>query len=176
MNEDNILSQQPISVDMVHVKSAEQEDKTINNSQMLGVPHCSSCFSLARPAVVWFGESLKPSDWERSVRASYCDTMVVVGTSAMVNPVASLPELAQKNRARIIVVNAEKTTIAENADVFLQGKAGDILPRLCAKLESGIDGMYDMDMGKAMVRGLEKFYAKYPTLKPYVEGSGGKVE
>lgn len=129
------------------------------------LPHCESCHGLARPAVVWFGESLNPTEWERAIRASYCDTLMVVGTSAMVNPVASLPIIAQRNRARIIEVNLEKTSISDIADVSLQGKAGEILPELAKQVDINIAGSYDMDIGKAMQRGLEKFYAKYPHLR-----------
>ena len=151
----------------------EWEDRS---AELPWLPYCESCHSLARPAVVWFGESLKPQEWERAVRASYCDTLLVVGTSALVNPVASLPEIAQKNRARIIEVNAGETPITAIADVSLRGKSSEILAQLAEEKEHTIDGMHDMDLGKAMQRGLEKFYAKYPQLRKYVEGSGGKVE
>lgn len=140
------------------------------------LPHCESCHSIARPAVVWFGEPLNRNDFERAVKASYCDTMLVVGTSALVDPVASLPVIAQQNRARIIVVNPERTPTADIADIYIPGKASEILPLLVEEKEHVIDGMFDMDLGKAMSRGLEKFYAKYPQLRKYVDGSGGKVE
>ena len=152
-------------------------DENVGVNDSGSVPHCISCHSIARPAVVWFGESLKETEWDRAIKASYCDTLLVVGTSAMVNPVASLPIIAQKNRARIIVVNPEKTATADHADIFIPGKAGEVLPQLVAQgNEDGIDGLYEMDMGKAMQRGLEKFYAKYPQLRKFVDGSGGKVE
>lgn len=140
------------------------------------LPYCESCHALARPAVVWFGESLNEAQWTQAHRAAYCDTFLVVGTSALVNPVASLPEIAQKNRARIIEVNLSETSISAIADVSIRGKAGDILPQLVEEKEHSIDGMHDMDLGRAMQRGLEKFYAKYPQLRKLVDGSGGKVE
>jgi NAD-dependent deacetylase len=147
-----------------------------NPSEMDNIPHCNSCHGLARPAVIWFGESLKQADWDRAMRASYCDTLLVVGTSALVNPVASLPELALKNGARIIEVNLEKTAISEIATVSIQGKAGEVLPELVKESNVSVAGTHELDLGKAMQRGLEKFYAKYPQLRPFVEGSGGKVE
>ena len=141
-----------------------------------GMPFCGSCHGLARPAVVWFSEPLNESQWQRAVRAAYCDTMIVVGTSALVNPVASLPDLALKNGARVIEVNLEKTPITEIATVSIQGKAGEILPELVKETDVSVAGTHELDLGKAMQRGLEKFYAKYPQLRPFVEGSGGKVE
>jgi NAD-dependent deacetylase len=141
-----------------------------------GIPQCWSCHSLARPAVVWFNESLKPSEWERAMRASYCDTLLVVGTSALVNPVASLPDIAFKNQARIIEINLEKTPISDLATVSIQAKAGEVLPEIVKDGDVNIGGTHELDLGKAMQRGLDKFYAKYPQLRKFVDGSGGKVE
>ena len=130
-----------------------------------GLPKCDSCHSLARPAVVWFGESLSPQTWEQAVRASYSDIFLVVGTSAMVNPVSELPHMAQRNRARVIEVNKEPTGLSKSADISLIGSATEILPQLATQLD-GLSSMHEMDLGKAMQRGLEKFYMKYPQLRP----------
>ena len=136
-----------------------------SNSALTGLPQCPSCHSPARPAVVWFGESLKPSVWEQAVRATFCDVFLVVGTSAMVDPVASLPYMAQRSRARIIEVNKESTPLSRSADISLMGSAGEILTAL-AEQPTGVSSQLDMDIGKAMARGLEKFYMKYPQLRP----------
>lgn len=139
----------------------EWEDRRTRN----GIPQCDSCHSQARPAVIWFGESLNPYEWDRAVRAAYCDVMVVVGTSAMVHPVADLPNMAQRNRARVIEVNKEKTPISTYADLSFIGNASDILSELAVPPQ-GLSTELSMDMGKAMQRGLEKFYMKYPQCRP----------
>lgn len=128
------------------------------------IPYCNSCHSLARPAVTWAGEALNPIVWERAVAATYCDTMLVVGTG-LVDPVSSLPMQAQKNRARIIEVNLERTSI--HANIFLQGNPVDIVPQLITSgITSGrLSNYTELDMSQAIIRGLEKFYAKHPHLK-----------
>jgi NAD-dependent deacetylase len=93
-------------------------------------PRCE-CGSLIRPNVVWFGELLP----EEAIRRSYqaieaCDTMLVVGTSGIVVPVAGFPALARQMGARIIEINPEETPITNVAHLFLQGPAGEVLPRL----------------------------------------------
>ena len=135
------------------------------DSALKGIPQCDSCHSAARPAVVWFGETLNPKVWEQAVRATFCDVFLVVGTSAMVDPVASLPYMAQRNRARVIEVNKEPTPLSKSADISLMGSAGEILTELAVQPE-GVSSLHDMDLGKAMARGLEKFYRKYPQLRP----------
>lgn len=80
-----------------------------------------------RPRVVLFGEHLAEPDWSCAERdASACDVMLVVGTSGEVYPAASLPERASDVGARVIGVGLEPGY----GDLWLMGKAGEILPRL----------------------------------------------
>ena len=61
-------------------------------------PQCS-CGGLIRPNVVWFGEPLPDTAWQKSVEAvSNADVVIVVGTSSIVYPAAGLPELALAER------------------------------------------------------------------------------
>ncbi len=95
-------------------------------------PRCA-CGSLLRPDIVWFGEMLPAEALERAFRAAEtCDVFLVVGTSALVQPAASLPMLARQHGAAVIEVNPEPTPISHLVDVSLQGKAGEILPALLA--------------------------------------------
>ncbi len=95
------------------------------------VPPLCRCGSMIRPDVVWFGEMLSEDCVERAYRAiETCDVMLVVGTSGIVYPVAGFPELARRAGATIVEVNPEETPITRLADVFLEGAAGGVLPRL----------------------------------------------
>jgi NAD-dependent deacetylase len=97
-------------------------------------PRCS-CGSILRPDVVWFGEPLPYDLLEKAYELlGRADTVLVVGTSGVVQPVASFPFIAKRNGAYIIEVNLESTPITEIADVSLFGKAGEILPRIVAPL------------------------------------------
>jgi NAD-dependent deacetylase len=93
-------------------------------------PRCA-CGGLLRPGVVWFGEMLPQGEWRRAVEASQrAEIFLVVGTSAVVYPAASLIEVAKKAGARVAIINAEPTATDAGADWVLQGQAGEILPRL----------------------------------------------
>jgi NAD-dependent deacetylase len=92
-------------------------------------PRCPRCGGLLRPDVVWFGEAL-PGDvlaaaWAASARAAL---MLVVGTSAVVEPAASLPLLARQNGATLVEFNPDETPLSPYADETLRGPAGKILP------------------------------------------------
>lgn len=96
--------------------------------------HCPKCEGYIRPDIVWFGEMLPQRAWQYAEQASAnCDLFISIGTSSLVYPAAGLSQLAKRNRAKIIEVNLHPT---QNPiiDVALEGKAGEILPRLVDEL------------------------------------------
>lgn len=99
------------------------------------VPRCPHCGGMLRPDVVWFGESLPVTAWyraEESARA--CDLCLVVGTSAVVYPAATLPTMACRSGALLIEVNPEPTDLTRTAALSLRGAAGEILPWLVERI------------------------------------------
>jgi NAD-dependent deacetylase len=94
-------------------------------------PPLCHCGSLIRPAVVWFEEPLDYRIWRSASRAAEeCNVMLVVGTSALVYPAASLPSNAKRNGAKIIEINPQQTPLTPSADVFIQGPAAEVFPLL----------------------------------------------
>jgi NAD-dependent deacetylase len=94
-------------------------------------PRCSLCGSLIRPDIVWFGEQLPAKELETAFReSSLCDTFILVGTSVLVQPAASLPFIALENGAKTIEINLEESTFTPYADIFMKGMSGKILPVL----------------------------------------------
>lgn len=92
---------------------------------------CLECGDHLRPDVVLFGEILPPGAYEHaSAKAASCDLCVVVGTSALVYPAASLPEIACAAGAYLCEVNPERTPLSDYCDEVLTGKAGVILSTL----------------------------------------------
>ena len=82
-----------------------------------------------RPDVVWFGESLPPHVLEAAwAAAARCRLMLVVGTSAVVQPAASLPLVALRNGARLVEVNPAETPLSPHVHEILRGPAAEILP------------------------------------------------
>lgn len=94
-------------------------------------PRCKACGALLRPDVVWFGEPLPVEAYECSHQgACDCDAMIVVGTSAMIRPAASLPLVAKHNGAFVVEVNTGFTPISALIDATVIGRAGEIMPGL----------------------------------------------
>jgi NAD-dependent deacetylase len=94
------------------------------------VPPRCACGGLLRPDVVWFGEPLPQAilqaAWDAATR---CRLMLVVGTSALVHPAASLPQVAMDHGAYVVEVNVSATPLTPRVDEFLSGPAGQVLPR-----------------------------------------------
>jgi NAD-dependent deacetylase len=100
-----------------------------------GLPICG-CGGRLRPDVVWFGEFLPAGALERAgASAAACDLFLSVGTSAVVQPAASIPLVASHHGATLIEVNPEHTPLSPHADFTLLGSAGDVLPLLVEALE-----------------------------------------
>jgi len=96
-------------------------------------PKCS-CGGILRPDCIFFGEMIPPEALVRSQKVSAaCDVMLVVGTSAMVQPSASMPFIARDNGADIIEINPEPTPLTGRiSKLHLMGRAAGLMPQLVA--------------------------------------------
>jgi len=102
------------------------------------LPHCPECSDQLRPHIVWFGEGLPDDVWDAAMTAAYeCNVLLVVGTSAVVHPAASLIPISKRGKdapAKVIEVNLTRTEASVYADVGLYGPSGVMLPKLLQKL------------------------------------------
>lgn len=106
-------------------------------------PVCPACSGLLKPDVVFFGEGLPEEATELAFEAvKHVDAVLVVGTSGEVMPACLIPRYASQNGAKIIEVNLDPSAFTREgiSDLFLQGKAGEILPELVQKVLEGGNG------------------------------------
>jgi len=95
-------------------------------------PPLCECGGVLRPDVVFFGEAIPTTALARSQQAAEdCAVMLVVGTSAVVQPAASIPVIARQSGAFVVEVNPDPTPLTDVvSNVFLEGPSGEVLPRL----------------------------------------------
>jgi len=94
-------------------------------------PHCDLCGEMLRPAVVWFEEPLPMIEFGRAQRAAReAELVLVVGTSSVVYPAASLQMAAIESGAYVVEINPETTSFSTYASEHLAGPAGVVLPAL----------------------------------------------
>jgi NAD-dependent deacetylase len=98
------------------------------------LPKCT-CGGSLRPDVVWFGEAIPQDIWQNSLDfLSRADAALICGTSGIVWPAAAIPEIAKRGNTKTIEINLEPTAVSSIVDVSIQGKAGEILPKIVAAL------------------------------------------
>ncbi len=94
-------------------------------------PRCPRCGGFLRPDVVWFGEMLPAHALQAAIEAAReAQIFFSVGTSAVVQPAASLPFEAVRHGATLVEINLEETPVTPMAHYVLRGPAGVVLPAL----------------------------------------------
>ena len=87
--------------------------ETICRRVMRGdVPTCEKCGGSVKPDITFFGEMLPEEALvEARKLALGCDLMIVLGSSLVVQPAASIPELAATHGATLAIVNDGATPL-----------------------------------------------------------------
>lgn len=101
-------------------------------------PHCPDCRAVMKPDVVFFGETIPETARSNALlAASHADLMLVIGTSAVVYPVADLPLVTKRNGGKIIEINLEPSPLSRKiSDLVILNSTGLILPALVEGLGS----------------------------------------
>src|SRR4030043_1841985 len=69
-------------------------------------PCCDDCGGLLKPATISFGQSMPEKETQEAYhRSSLCDLFIVIGSSLVVQPAASMPLVAKRNGARLGSLN-----------------------------------------------------------------------
>ncbi len=120
-------------------------------------PRCPKCRGIVKSDTVAFGEPIPGDVAHNSLEEAWkCDVMLICGTSAVVYPFASLPRIARQRKEEtetktgtgiyavegspavtIIEVNAEPTPLTWEgiSDYLIQGKTGQVLPRIVEEVK-----------------------------------------
>jgi NAD-dependent deacetylase len=111
-------------------------------------PRCPRCGSRARPDVVWFGELL-PAGAYRAAHEAFqaAEVALVVGTSALVEPAASLGRVARRAGAYLVEVNPETTPLTPLAHLSLRCGAVEGLELLLGSQPPSSDTPADVPEG-----------------------------
>ena len=98
-------------------------------------PICPNCTGVVKGDTVMFGEPI-PSDVLSKCKeeASQSDCMLVVGTSAIVHPAASLPIMVKRSGGVLIEVNPRRSELSDICDVCIRAPSGEALPAFVLEL------------------------------------------
>jgi NAD-dependent deacetylase len=100
-------------------------------------PRCPSCYGIVKADTVHFGEPIPPDVLEVCFRETrQADCMLVAGTSALVYPAASFPQMVKQRGGGLIEVNLDDTPLTPLADCSLRGPFAEILPTLVEQVRA----------------------------------------
>lgn len=95
-------------------------------------PRCPACSGVLKPDFVFFGEAIPQQvNFMSFYEAQVADLFLVIGTTGEVMPACMVPVHAKENGAKIIEINTELSSFTNSiTDIFLQGKASEMMNRL----------------------------------------------
>lgn len=103
------------------------------------VPRCDDCEGLLKPDTISFGQAMPVRETNEAYKRSLdSDLFIVVGSSLVVQPAASMPINAKQGGAKLVIINREPTPHDGYADVVLNGPAGEIMERVLARVKERI--------------------------------------
>ncbi len=90
-------------------------------------PRCDACGGILKAAVVSFGQTMPEQEMMRAAELTdSCDLFLVVGSSLQVQPAASLPAIAKRRGALLVIVNREATPLDAFADLVIRTPIGKV--------------------------------------------------
>ncbi len=105
----------------------------------LKAPRCDDCGGPLKPATISFGQSMPERETQEAHhRSSLSDLFVVIGSSLVVQPAASMPLVAKRNGAKLIIINRDPTSYDDMADLVIHGQAGSIMDNILKEVKRGL--------------------------------------
>jgi NAD-dependent deacetylase len=91
------------------------------------VPRCPECGGRIKHATVSFGQPLPPQVIDTAAEwATQSDLFLVLGSSLVVEPAASLPRIAVNSGARLVIINRDETPLDVIATLSVRATLGDV--------------------------------------------------
>lgn len=94
------------------------------------LPVCEKCDGIVKTATISFGQAMPEIAMARAQDETLgCDLFIVLGSSLVVYPAAGFPRLAQRQGARLVIVNRDATDQDGDADMVIHGEIGPTMSR-----------------------------------------------
>ena len=105
---------------MENINNISQNNTSKRIETKIRVPYCDLCSGILKPDTISFGQSMPEDKLSKAfLMAGKCDLCMVLGSSLVVYPAASVPEYAVKKGAKLIIVNMDATHLDNKADLLI---------------------------------------------------------
>jgi NAD-dependent SIR2 family protein deacetylase len=119
------------------IRTAPDGDVEVDDVDAMQIPDCTVCGGILKPDVVFFGEFVPTETFQAAAAlVQGADTLLVAGSSLVVNSGVRLLEIARRRRTPIIVVNRGITKGDGRAAVKIDAGTSETLTAMAAALRS----------------------------------------
>jgi len=100
-------------------------------------PDCKQCGGPLKHATISFGQSLDEKVMQTAHQwMTEADLVLALGSSLVVHPAASLPQLAAERGARLVIINRDPTPLDSMADLTIHAPLGETLAAVDEELKN----------------------------------------
>jgi len=95
------------------------------------VPYCDDCSGILKPDTISFGQAMPTEKMALAFTyAQECNLCVVLGSSLVVYPAASVPAHAVERGAALMIINRDETPLDSQADVVIHESVSSALRQM----------------------------------------------
>ena len=92
------------------------------------IPLCERCGGLLKPNTISFGQNLNSHLLEQAfLHARECDLLLVLGSSLVVEPAATIPRIAKQQGACLVIITQSATPLDSLADLKMEASIGETM-------------------------------------------------
>jgi len=101
-------------------KAYDRDDIQKRISSGVKVPYCDECSGILKPDTISFGQAMPQEKMAQAIRhARECDLCIVLGSSLVVYPAASVPVSAVESGAKLMIINRDETQLDSMAELVV---------------------------------------------------------
>ncbi|HIJ36842.1 MAG TPA: sigma factor regulator FecR, partial [Deltaproteobacteria bacterium] len=94
-------------------------------------PSCDDCGGILKPDTVSFGQAMPEEEMNKAMMyAQQSDLCIVLGSSLVVYPAASVPVQAVRGGASLMIINRDPTPHDAQADLVIHDSVSDALEQM----------------------------------------------
>ena len=101
-------------------KRYERDDIQERIKSGVKVPYCDDCSGILKPDTISFGQAMPEDKMAQAItHARECDLCIVLGSSLVVYPAASVPVSAVESGAKLMIINRDETQLDSMAELVV---------------------------------------------------------
>jgi NAD-dependent deacetylase len=118
-------------------KEYDRDDIESRLKSGVKAPYCDNCSGILKPDTISFGQAMPEEKMAESIRHAHeCDLCIVLGSSLVVYPAASIPIQAVDNGAKLVIINHDETPLDHKADLTIHDSVAKALGLIMEKVLS----------------------------------------